>query len=524
VIVIFTHLPPKPGHSSGIYTGRHSVTSGFIDALTKRTPSIRIIVYTPKSRYKKYCKFKGGYQFPDRIELLDVSDLQQSIDPDDPVVIQTLETSLRDGLHLRYLCGFRPWPVIGMTHDLSSVEVCTNLLLSLVGKPSPYDAIICSSKCAQGVLERLVDITSSALNHKPQFQLPIIPLGIDLDALNELRAEKQEDGKRFINSEPILLCLGRLSYTMKADLLPLIRAFKRVRRKVCCHLIIAGGVISPDEESVIRIERMVSELNMDDHITVFTDISEQQKWELMSTADIFVSMPDSLQESFGLVLLEAMAMGLPIVASDWNGYREVVDNGVSGILIDTMMPKEGLDGISKRVIFEDRWWWYGEFGQTVILNLRQLEAAMLSLLENPDLRLRMGRAGCDRVQRLFSWDHVIALHENEWRRLVMLAKRLPPNDSDPGYWYSHSEVFSGHPSGFFDFNSRVRVSPNSRGEEFEMRHPPPFLSRKCLQFIMTSVQIETRIGDLSLPKEEALCYISYLLKHGLIELVNESYR
>lgn len=519
--VIFTHLPPKPGNSSGIYAGKHIVTSGFIDALTKKTPSIRIIVYTPKSQYQKYCKFKGGYQFPNRIELLDVSDILQGISPDDPVVIQTLETSLMEGLHLRYLCGSRPWPVIGMTHDLSSVEVYTNLLLTHIGKPSPYDAIICSSKCAQGVLEKLVDITASVLNYKPEFHLPIIPLGVDLSLLNGFGGERQEDEKKSLKNEAIFLCLGRLSYTMKADLLPLIRTFERVRRKVSCHLIIAGSVISPDEESVTRIERVLSELDMNDHITIYTDISEQQKWELMSIADIFVSLPDSLQESFGLVLLEAMAMGLPVVASDWNGYREVVDNGKNGFLIDTMMPRDGLDGISKRVIFEDRWWWYGEFGQTVTLDGRQLEAAMLSLLENPALRLRMGLAGRERVRSFFDWDHVIALHQSDWDRLTALAKKLPPNDPAPGYWYSHSEVFSGHPSGVFDFNSRVKAIPDIRGEKFEIRYPPPFLSQETLKFIMTSIEKETRIGDLPLPGEEALRYISYLLKHGLIGLVNE---
>ena len=59
---------------------------------------------------------------------------------------------------------------------------------------------------------------------------------------------------------------------------------------------------------------------------------------IWSAPDIFVSLVDNVQETFGLTPLEAMAAGLPVVASDWDGYRETVRHGVDGFLVPTTMP------------------------------------------------------------------------------------------------------------------------------------------------------------------------------------------
>ena len=50
-----------------------------------------------------------------------------------------------------------------------------------------------------------------------------------------------------------------------------------------------------------------------------------------SSADIFCSFADNIQETFGLTPIEAMACGLPCVVSDWNGYKETVRDQVDGL-------------------------------------------------------------------------------------------------------------------------------------------------------------------------------------------------
>jgi phosphatidylinositol alpha-mannosyltransferase len=95
---------------------------------------------------------------------------------------------------------------------------------------------------------------------------------------------------------------------------------------------------------------------------------------LLAAADVFVS-PALGQESFGLTLVEAMAAGVPVVASDIPGYREVVRNGVDGLLVPP-----------------------GDPGA--------LAAALERVLGDPEEAARLRRAGPARAER-YAWRSVV---------------------------------------------------------------------------------------------------------------------
>lgn len=107
--------------------------------------------------------------------------------------------------------------------------------------------------------------------------------------------------------------------------------------------------------------------------------------ELLTWADLFV-LP-SLTEGLSLTLLEAMAAGLPIVATDVGGNAEVVVDGQTGLLVPPQAPAD-------------------------------LAAAMIRLLCDPDLSRRMGRAGRARVEKEFDVQRVVARYEALYEELL----------------------------------------------------------------------------------------------------------
>jgi phosphatidylinositol alpha-mannosyltransferase len=124
-------------------------------------------------------------------------------------------------------------------------------------------------------------------------------------------------------------------------------------------------------------------------------VTDAEKAQLFRTADIFAS-PATGGESFGIVLLEAMAAGAPIVASDIHGYKGVVRRGREGLLVPPREPKE-------------------------------LALAIARLLDDPGLRAEMGAAGRLRAEE-FSWPRVTAKVEDYYGFVI---RRLAATGSLP---------------------------------------------------------------------------------------------
>ena len=130
-------------------------------------------------------------------------------------------------------------------------------------------------------------------------------------------------------------------------------------------------------------------------------MTDAEKAQLFRTADVYAS-PATGGESFGIVLLEAMAAGTPIVASDIHGYKGVVRRGREALLVPPREPRE-------------------------------LAIAIDRLLRDPALREQMGAAGQARAEE-FSWPRVTVKVEDYYgfviRRLAASGS-LPPDFRAP---------------------------------------------------------------------------------------------
>ncbi len=162
-----------------------------------------------------------------------------------------------------------------------------------------------------------------------------------------------------------VLCVARLYKRKGVDLL--LRAWRGVVAEIPeAELKIAGGGLEYEP-----LRRMARELGISSSVTFLGDVTSRETVaELFAGCDAFC-LP-SRHETFGLVFLEAMAAGRPVVALDSTAVPEVVRNGVDGILVEP--------------------------------GGRGLAEAVISLLKDPALRQNMGTAGRERVLRDFLWE------------------------------------------------------------------------------------------------------------------------
>jgi phosphatidylinositol alpha-mannosyltransferase len=173
---------------------------------------------------------------------------------------------------------------------------------------------------------------------------------------------------RWQDGIPNVLFVGR--HEPRKGLLDLLKAHRILRRTGGkSRLLIVGS--GPQEREA---RRYVATRGLNG-VEFLGRVSDDEKAQLYKTADVYVS-PATGGESFGIVLLEAMAAGTPIVASDIHGYKGVVRRGREGLLVPPRQPRE-------------------------------LAVAIDRLLGDPALRERMGASGRARAEE-FSWPRVTA--------------------------------------------------------------------------------------------------------------------
>ncbi|WP_049998613.1 glycosyltransferase family 4 protein [Halococcus sediminicola] len=150
----------------------------------------------------------------------------------------------------------------------------------------------------------------------PEERLTVIPNGVEYERYR----------RPAIESEPgRLVVVGRLTKRKRQD--RLVRVVRRLRDEGSdVRLDVAGD--GPARE---RLEQMVEELDLDGCVTVHGFVDEERKIELLNRAELFVFA--STQEGFGIVLLEAMAAGLPVVAKRLPVYEDFFVDGENGYLI-----------------------------------------------------------------------------------------------------------------------------------------------------------------------------------------------
>jgi N-acetyl-alpha-D-glucosaminyl L-malate synthase BshA len=242
--------------------------------------------------------------------------------------------------------------------------------ITLVGNDSSYSQIVAfsiqQSDSVTAVSASLRDSTYDALGIAREIH--VIPNFLDCGL--HRRRPRADLRKRFTGGD------DRTKIVKRVDIV--LDIFDRIRRRTPARLLLVGD--GPDLSLAYRKARELGVTAL-----VHGVGAQEEVVPLLSVSDVFL-LP-SVQESFGLAALEAMACEVPVVASRVGGIPEVIEDGVSGFL----HPPDAVDDMA---------------------------ASALAILTDDELHARMGMAACRRVREQFCVERVVPMYEACYRDVL----------------------------------------------------------------------------------------------------------
>ena len=229
--------------------------------------------------------------------------------------------------------------------------------------------------------------------------LTVIPCGVDLSLF-------RPDGpaERVPPRQRRLVCIGRLVERKGIG-----NALSALARVPGVELVVAGGPprdrLSDDPEAR-RLMSIARDEGIQDRVDFRGRLGREELPPLLRSADALVSVP--WYEPFGITPLEAMACGVPVVASAVGGLIDTVMDGVTGVHVPPRDPE-------------------------------RLADALAALLADPEACIRYGRAGAERARRLYDWRRIAAATLDVYERIARGRRRrvarpgpfaLPPTPAE----------------------------------------------------------------------------------------------
>jgi len=194
-----------------------------------------------------------------------------------------------------------------------------------------------------------------------------------------------------LGAGPVIGCVGRIKLVNKGQEVLVQAAALLKQRGLAAKFLIVGAPAPSNKEHGERLRRLILELGLETDVVMPGELADPRPaYEAM---DIFV-LPSAKPEGFGLVVLEAMAMGCPVVATAIGGPLSIVTEGETGFLVP---PGDAAKLADKLEV----------------------------LLRDPTLRERMAAAGRDRMEHKFAFANTINELEALYREVLKAPARMP---------------------------------------------------------------------------------------------------
>ncbi|OYU69245.1 MAG: glycosyl transferase family 1 [Alphaproteobacteria bacterium PA2] len=323
----------------------------------------------------------------------------------------------------RRTVGDRAFSLVGMIHTLAPPALRQEMTSAALAPVQDWDALICTSPSVQSAMTTMFDGLAEHFSERlgavrsPRPRLPVIPLGVDggrFAAISQdgaARARLRADLK-VPEDEVLVIWVGRLSFFEKAFPQPMFRAVEEAAA-LCgqkLHFALAGWFPNGEQDHQ-RYVQAARAYCPSVSVTFVDGNRPDLVADLWAAADVFISLVDNIQETFGITPVEAMAAGLPVVVSDWDGYRFTVRDGQEGFLIPTLGAPPGPLGellAARHGVGQETYQGYvGAVAAHTAVHVGRAARAISDLASSPDLRRTMGAAGQARVASTFNWPVVV---------------------------------------------------------------------------------------------------------------------
>lgn len=457
--------------------------------------------------------------------------------------------------YIRRIFGDMRWSLCGITHTTSSMSAMDLIAELPIAPTQPWDALICTSSAVKSnvevILREQADYLSDRLGARKIVlpQLPVIPLGIHTDDFSFTKSQRENARREITDDSDTLIVLysGRLSFHAKAHPLQMYQALEKAAsisgKKV--HLVECGWhanepIKNAFSEARISVSPSIQWTYLDGRV-------QEQRNLAWACADIFCALSDNIQETFGIVPIEAMAAGLPVIVSDWDGYRDTVRDGIDGFRIPTIAPASGMAGdlASRHALGIDSYDMYcGHASSLVAVDSDKLVSAFLKLFDSEDLRKNFGERGRTRARQEYDWGKIIPLYESLWDNLRAIREGQNLDRTATYSWPARIDPtigFKEYPTQQLTLDTMFKLHTTSAAEAISEFHSYYQLAMvnyekyivptiEELEIIFTTIEDEVRNGKryakastlISKIEEDRKPYVLrgliWLIKLGLLKI------
>lgn len=315
----------------------------------------------------------------------------------------------------------------------------------------------------------------------------------------------------------VVLFMGRLAFHGKAHPLPLYLALEAAAQDLDQDIVLLLAGWTANNFIAAQFRDGARSFCPSVRTILLDGRRPEVRRDVWHAADIFASPSDSVQETFGLTPLEAMAAGLPCVLSDWDGYRETLRHEKEGFLVPTWAAPPGSgEELAQRFLLEEETYdsYIGKAGQLAAVEVAPMAEAFKKLGADPELRRRMGEAGQARVRELYDWSAIIPQYEALWGELAARRAKdkesAPPKSGRPAVPVAPDPfaLFAHYPTNALRQKTRVVLALVGEPERIKT---------------LVGFKMNTLAGELMPPAETAQAMLSKLAQSGAataIELID----